>query len=331
MKNAAILAIYYQPAASLAGFAAEGINTAVGYEPQNDPNNGNATVTMAQWDAQANAAGLARIRAGGDLAADAQDAGLMGFLQPDEIDADIITASGGKPVNTLPPAQAAAVEAIYKGYETNAAAWRSGAPGKPIFGNFDGLQIRYHLFDGLIDYARLLKCVDFATCDYHPVQRGEPLTIYQAIVATFLPVVKAAGKTFAFGLVETSNEHLDPTYYKSREPTPAELTAEAAMFQSQGFGVMFFTQSFGKDGLPNVDGSVGGFRYDNTTPAAQGAIKAICGHATPNPTTTPTTTNPVPTTTMTNPTQPAHTTPPMTITLSIPGYPPATITIQPNK
>lgn len=225
--------VYRQPAASLAGWAARGVDFVFGYEPQNDAN-GKPTVTMAAWKAAAKAAKLKYICEPSDNpAADAADPDLIGWLwRQDEPDDAYVS---GDITNSSPAAVAAGVATLLKF-------------GKPVVVNCDGWQVQWHKWDYKAAYATGAT----PACDYYTHVRAQPPTILGAMLDAF---TLATGRPLGFAFVECSAQNLDPAYY------PGTGAPSAAEFQS------FIQQVVARSAVPvlfpqQLPGNGKGFVYD---------------------------------------------------------------------
>src|SRR5437764_1852234 len=127
-----IIGVWYQPASSFAKWKDRGINTLIGYEGEG------GQTSREQWMAAARDAGLYYIvkppEGAEQMKAEAADPHLLAWEQPDEPD------GGGN----LPPDTIAA----------NYAAWKSAAPGTPVFLNFDGWKTQWRPASDYVAYCK---------------------------------------------------------------------------------------------------------------------------------------------------------------------------------
>lgn len=144
-----------------------------------------------------------------------------------------------------------------------------------------------------VDYGAIFACADYVGDDYYYDARDLSMSDW---VARQTAIKASAGGKMVFTFVATSFQNLDPTYYPGeRTPTAASVNDQFAAAGSLGLSTPLFPQSF----TP--------FRYDSTPADVSAAITLHNASAPPKP---------VP--------------PPLNITVSMPGYVPQTVTLQPQ-
>lgn len=257
-----ITAVFQQPASSLKGWKARGINTVI----NTVSGVGQDVATDSEYVAAAHAMGLYVI---------ANAPGADALAQRDEADGN------GVPTATT-----------YLQYLT----WQQANATLPVYLNLDG---RRRQFTALGTYRAYFQGADWLSMDRYPVSVGAPQDI--PLIAGDIETMKAAapGKRVLY-ILECGDQHLQfspwlhglPIAAACRPPTLAELKQEIALCVSHGVtGIGFFTH----DVNGNVDPAtgIGGWKsFDSTTPEIAAALPGICATLTGVPIVFPTVVTP---------------------------------------
>ena len=238
-----IIGVWSQPAYKLQAWADRGINTVVAYEPLGGTN------SNAFWSAAAVAANLAYIREpGASFAADAADAHLLAFLQPDEPD-----VHGTSP---------AVVASTY-------AAWKKGAKSVPVMTNFSGGNVLLH-YTPQTTYIDYLHSTDWVGSDFYPIAGwGRPDWLDH--VAQSVDTLRAwsTGKP-QLAYIEATSDISPNRSMNSGVVSPGQFRSMVWSAVAHGVkGIIYFPQGFG-----------GGFVYDSTPPEILAEMKTVNAHLT---------------------------------------------------
>ena len=224
-----VIGVWLQPAASLAGWQARGINTGFGYEPQG------GSVSNARWSQAAADAGLAYIRHPGDsLAADAADPHLLAWMHDDEPD-----------VAKTPPSVLAA----------DYAAWKAVGPNVPVLVNFSGGNVLFNLTPEAT-YRDYLKSADWVASDFYPISGWFRADWLDHVGQTIDRLSSWAPGKSQYAFIETNSQPLPdgPPGITGVSPGQFRSMAWSAVIHGAR-GIVYFPQAFN-----------GGFKYDSTPP-----------------------------------------------------------------
>jgi hypothetical protein len=239
------IGVYYQPAdavgtTSFAGWAARGVNTLIGYEPQSgDP----TPVTIDQYSQAAVNAGMYMIREPrSNPAADIGQANLLAWLQPDEPEGN------GVPASTL---------------QNNYNTWQAADPNMPVMVNFDGSRI-VGWQGGLsqANYAPYIQAADLLSEDIYPVTgwlNPGALNIVGQAVSTLQAYTSNTNNGVTkpiMAIIETSNQRL----FADSEPQWAETGVTPGQFRAELWDALIH----GAKAITYFPQSFNSFRYDAT-------------------------------------------------------------------
>ena len=264
---AAITGVYSQPWSSMSTWAKRGVNTAFRWEGQNDVT-GNPTVSRAAWLAAVKAAGMRAIcQPGTDLAADAAEPAIIGWLlEPDEPNDAAISAHDQAAAAGQNETQAtAAAAAVLTSLQGNYGRLHACSPGKPGYVNIDLSQLWWTKPGG--DDAVIAGSCDVIVGDYYPLNRGDAdLTNLSGLLDRFAAV--APGKPHLVFL-ECSFQNL-PWPTNPRGPTSVDMANQVAMARAKGMaGILWFPQQLPGKGLD--------FLYDATSADQAQGLTTLSG------------------------------------------------------
>lgn len=267
----AIVAVYLQPVRTLPTWHARGCNVAFDCDLERNAD-GSPGVSAEKWQATAVANGLKYITPpNADLAADGKDPNRLGFLYPiGELDDRVIDAQDAQKVaqakgdSIALAAAKAQEEAVYTSLETFTIKCHAAAPNMPVWVVIDINNFQYHR----ADYARIFKACTFVSGDFYPVQRGVTVLEYARLID--LVLAWPGGNKFTLPWIETSYQHLNPTYFSGkRGPTVSEWRIEVIQVLARKLNVGYFPQQIGEDGA--------GFNVDTTPTDISAAMSSWTG------------------------------------------------------
>jgi hypothetical protein len=255
------LGTFLQPGYSMPHWASLGFDTAFRYETQGN------TVSVAAWRAACANAGMGYIsQASSDLAADAKDPNLTGWLHEQDEPDDRI-------VNRQDANDPAGEEAVYVKLETDYKRFKAAAPNIPVWLTISFWQT-FWARPKPVNYKRIFAACDAVAGDIYFVSLGMTINDYVGRLNWLKSA--APGKILA-SFTNCSFINDNPQYHpKDRLPSTDEVAAQLDADKSMGFASVAFPQAF------NVPPD-NHFDYDGTTPPIQAVFKAHSAKATPAP------------------------------------------------